>query len=121
VATPDAAVIEPTTSTITLETTPAGASIYVNGKDTGKKTPEPFTVDRSNKTVTIDLRLSGHDTMTLRKFSVEADASMDYTLKPKRSGNQNTGRKDPPKGDGKGSNTGSAGKTRNDTGLMRPE
>ncbi len=118
VATPDAAVIaEPTTSTITIVTKPAGAAIYVDGKDTGKKTPEPFTVDRSKKAVTIDLRLSSFETMTLKKFSVEADANMDYSLKPKKSGTP----KNPP-GTGKGSNTGSGGKTGgNDTGLERPE
>ncbi len=120
VATPDAAVIaEPTQSTITIVTKPAGAAIFVDGKDTGKKTPEPFTVDRGKKTVTIDLRLSNFDTMTLKKFAVDADANVDYSLKPKKSGT--TGVKTPPNGTGKGSNTGSGGKTGNDTGLERPE
>jgi hypothetical protein len=117
VVTPDAA-IEPTTSTITIVTKPAGASIFVDGKDTGKKTPEPFTVDRKKKkTVTIDLRLASFDTMTLKKFSTDADANLDYSLKPKRSNIP----KNPPNGTGKGSNTGSGGKTGNDTGLERPE
>jgi hypothetical protein len=117
VATPDAAVIvEPTTATITIVTKPAGATIYVDGKNTGKKTPEPFTVDRSKKTVNIDLRLPNFDTMSLKKFSVEADANMDYSLRPKK-----TGPKIPPNGTGKGSNTGSGGNKGNDTGLERPE
>jgi serine/threonine protein kinase len=118
VATPDAAVVEPAMSTITIVTKPAGAAIYVDGKDTGKKTPEPFPVDKSKKLVTIDLRLATFETMTLKKFSVENDANMDYTLKPKKQGPKN-----PPNGTGKGSNTGSGGKTGggNDTGLERPE
>ena len=116
VATPDAAVVEPATSTITIVTKPAGAAIFVDGKDTGKKTPEPFTVDRSKKAVTIELRLTSFETMTLKKFAVEADANMDYTLKPKKSGPKQL-----PNGTGKGSNTGSGGKTGNDTGLERPE
>jgi serine/threonine protein kinase len=117
VAMPDAAVIEATTSTITIVTKPAGAAIYVDGKNTGKKTPEPFTIDKSKKTVTIDLRLSAFETLTLKKFSVENNADMDYTLKPKKSGPK------PPNGTGKGSNTGSGSKTGggNDTGLERPE
>ncbi len=124
VATPDAAVIaEPTTSTITIVTKPEGASIYVDGKDTGKKTPEPFTVDRKKKAVTIELRLSGHETMTLKRFSTEADANIDYSLRPKRSSTPKNTPKNPPNGTGKGSNTGSGSKTGggNDTGLERPE
>ncbi|MFN0251090.1 MAG: serine/threonine protein kinase [Kofleriaceae bacterium] len=115
-AMPDAAVVEPTMSTITIVTKPAGAAIYVDGKDTGKKTPEPFTVDKNKKLVTIDLRLTTFETMTLKKFSVEADANVDYTLKPKKQGPKN-----PPNGTGKGSNAGSGSKTGNDTGLERPE
>ena len=115
VATPDAAVAEPASSKITIVTKPAGAAIFVDGQDTGKKTPEPFEVERSKKAVTIELKLANFDTMTLKKFSVEADANMDYSLKPKKSGPR------PPNGNGKGSNAGSGGKTGNDTGLERPE
>jgi len=114
----DAAVEAPvaTTSTIVITTKPLGAAIFVDGKDTGKKTPEPFTVEKAKKLVTIELRLSTFDTLRLPKFSVEADANTEYTLKPKKTGSIRT-----PNGNGRGSNSGSGGRTGDDTGLERPD
>ncbi len=63
----------PEMANITLTSTPAGAAIWIDGKDTGKRTPTPIQVDKARRAVTITLKLSQHDDLVLKKFSVTGD------------------------------------------------
>jgi serine/threonine-protein kinase len=97
----------PAISTITLTTTPAGAAIWLDGKDTGKRTPSPIEVDRARGAVTITLKLSQHQDVVLKKVAVTRDVEKTVKLR-KRTATTNTGR-------------GSGSARKNDTSLERPE
>ncbi|MDB4964223.1 MAG: serine/threonine protein kinase [Myxococcales bacterium] len=106
------AAIEPAVSTLTLTSVPTGAAIFVDGKDTGMKTPSPLTVDKAKGTVTVTLKLDKYDDL-VKKLSVAADATQ--TLKLKKKGAVN------PTG-GRGSNGRGSGSARHDdTSLERPD
>jgi hypothetical protein len=98
----------PTMSTITLTSTPSGAAIWIDGKDTGKKTPSPVEVERARGAVTITFKLAGHDDVILKKVSVAADAAKSAKLAKRGPIRTNPGR---------GSGSGRV----DDTKLERPE
>ena len=100
----------PAISTITLSSTPAGAAIWIDGKDTGKKTPSPIEVDKAQGAVTITFKLALHEDFVLRKLSVGRDVTRAVKLKRRASITVNPGR-------GSGSGSGRV----NDTTLERPE
>ena len=66
---------------ITLTSTPSGAAIWIDGKDTGKRTPSPIQVDKARRAVTITLRLAQHDDLVLKKFSVTGDVEKALKLR----------------------------------------
>ncbi len=98
----------PMMSVITLTSMPSGASIWVNGKDTGKRTPSPIEIDRAKGTVTLTFKLAAHADVVLKKFDVSKDVTKPVTLKKKGTGNSNPGR-------------GSGSGRKDDTTLERPE
>ena len=98
----------PATSKITLTSTPAGAAIWVDGKDTGKRTPSSFEVDKAKGAVTVTLKLAQHDDLVLRKFKVTDDVTKPVKLAKKRTGTTTPGR-------------GSGSGRKDDTTLERPE
>jgi len=99
----------PAISTITLSSTPAGAAIWIDGKDTGKRTPSPIEVDKARGAVTITFKLALHEDFVLRKLPVRGDVTKAVKLTKKRV----TGTTSPGRGSG-------SGRT-NDTTLERPE
>jgi serine/threonine protein kinase len=102
-----ALVAVPEMSTITLTSTPPGAAIWIDGKDTGKRTPSPIAVDKARGAVTITFKLAQHDDVVLKKLAVTSDLTKGVKLR-KRGGATNTGR---------GSGSGRV----DDTKLERPE
>jgi len=102
------AVAIPMMSVITLTSTPSGAAIWVDGEDTGKKTPSPIEIDRAKRTATFTLKLAGHTDVVLKKVDVSKDATKPVTLKKKSTGTSNPGR-------------GSGSGRKDDTTLERPE
>ncbi len=76
-------VVPPVTemANITLTSTPSGAAIWIDGKDTGKRTPSPIQVDKARRAVTITLRLAQHDDLVLKKFSVTGDVEKALKLR----------------------------------------
>jgi len=96
----------PEMSKITLTSTPPGAAIWIDGKDTGKRTPSPIEVDKARRAVTITFKLAQHDDVVLKKFSVTGDVAK--AVKLRKRGATHTGR---------GSGSGRV----DDTKLERPE
>jgi len=101
----------PALSTITLTSTPPGAAIWIDGKDTGNRTPSPIEVDKAKGAVTITFKLAQHDDVVLKKFAVGRDVTKAVKLQRKRAiTTTNPGR-------GSGSGSGRV----NDTTLEKPE
>ncbi len=90
-ATQPPAVADPVMSTITLTTKPAGAAIFVDGKPTGRKTPQPILIDRARTKVTVTLKLDRHEELVLKNFSVVDDVTDFYALKRKPGTSRRTG------------------------------
>ncbi len=95
----------PARSTITLKTAPAGAAIWLDGKDTGRRTPTPLEIDPARGAVTITLKLALHEDLVLRKLPVTSDVEKSVKLRKRGA---TTGR---------GSGSGRV----DDTKLERPE
>jgi serine/threonine-protein kinase len=81
-----AAVVVASKSVLTFETVPANAAIFIDGHDTGKRTPEPVEVDPSQGAVRVDLKLDGYTTYTRKNFYVGKSLSMRVPLTKKSSG-----------------------------------
>ena len=101
----------PSLATIKIVSKPAGAAIFLDGKDSGQKTPAELPFDKTLGNVEITLKLDRYEELT-KSISVTADATETLTLKKKSSGSSrptNPGR-------GSGSNRRPDG-----DGLERPE
>jgi serine/threonine-protein kinase len=111
----------PKVSVLTFTTTPAGASIWIDGVDTKKKTPEPVEVPRDKHAVVITFKLDKYEDVVLKNFSVDGDVTDKFPMKKKSSSSGQSGKGNTGKGNtgtGKGSGSGKKG---NDTGLERPD
>jgi hypothetical protein len=116
-----------TTAKVTLETTPAGAEIYINGIPVvvdGKPvhTPTSFELPISTTAVRLTLHRDGYEDIEDKSFVVSEDFKKSFPeFKRKRSSSSSN--KDKGKGSSsgnKGSSSGTSG-TSNDTGIMRPD
>jgi serine/threonine-protein kinase len=116
-----------TTAKVTLETTPAGAEIYINGIPVvvdGKPvhTPTSFELPITTTPVRLTLRRDGYEDIEDKSFVVNEDFKKSFPeFKRKRSSSSSN--KDKGKGSSsgnKGSSSGTSG-TSNDTGIMRPD
>jgi serine/threonine-protein kinase len=116
-----AAVVVAPKSVLTFETVPANASIFIDGEDTGKRTPEPVEVDPAKGAVRIDLKLDGYTTYTRKNFYVGKTITMRVPLAKKSSGHgpKSGGNKGTGKTNGT-TNTGNGGVWQKD-GLERPD
>jgi len=106
---------------ITIGTKPGGARILVDGVEQAVRTPQPFSLPRSNKRVKIVLRLSNYEDLEV-PIVADHDYSSDHVLKLKK-------RVPPPpdpKGKGSGGKgsggkgSGGTGPGSSDSDLMKP-
>jgi serine/threonine protein kinase len=93
-------------STLTLTSAPSGAAIWIDGKDTGKRTPSEIEIEKARRAVTLTFKLPQHDDLVLKKFSVMGDVEKAFKLRKKTAGTP-----------GRGSGSGRV----DDTKLERPE
>ncbi len=115
---------EPTVTKLTIHSKPPGAEIYLDALDTGKTTDATLELPRKTKSVTITLKLSHYDDLTLKNVALDKDeVTQDIALKEHHSGSHTGPVTHGPTGHGsgaQGSATGPKGPG-NDTGLMRPD
>jgi hypothetical protein len=101
---------------ITLGTKPAGARILVDGVEQPVRTPQSFTLPRSNKRVKIVLRLSSYEDLEI-PFTADHDYSSDHVFKPKKKAPPPP---DPRRGSGSKGSGGTPGQGSSDSDLMKP-
>ena len=118
------AAVEITTIKLTVTSTPAGAEILLDGKDTGKKTGDaPLELPQSKRQATITLRLKGYDDFTIKNVAFDQPELTENAILFKKvvpTGHVPTGHV--PTGHGHGSGSGSStGSKPCDTCLERPD
>jgi len=105
---------------LTFETVPANAEIFIDGHDTGKRTPEPVEVDPAQGAIRLDLKLDGYTTYTRKNFYVGKTITMRVPLTKKSSGH---GSKSGNNGTGKNNGSTNPGNSgfKDKDGLERPD